>query len=52
VLDDAEAGRGMALCVRGEAGTGKSRLVEALRKQAHARGFTCHTGLVLDFGVG
>jgi class 3 adenylate cyclase/tetratricopeptide (TPR) repeat protein len=52
VLDAAEAGRGMALCVRGEAGIGKSRLVEALREQARARGFSCHAGLVLDFGVG
>jgi hypothetical protein len=53
VLDGViEDGSGLALCVRGDAGIGKSRLVEELRQQASSRGFACHTGLVLDFGVG
>ncbi|UCG96140.1 MAG: AAA family ATPase [Burkholderiales bacterium] len=51
-LDAAGEGRGLAVCVLGEAGIGKSRLVEALREQAQKRGFACHTGFVLDFGMG
>jgi class 3 adenylate cyclase/tetratricopeptide (TPR) repeat protein len=47
-----EAGSGMAVYVRGEAGIGKSRLVDEFRRVAMAQGFACHTGLVLDFGVG
>jgi len=44
--------RGNTVCVRGEAGLGKSRLIAELRRVAHAEGFACHTGLVLDFGMG
>ncbi|HSA79589.1 MAG TPA: adenylate/guanylate cyclase domain-containing protein, partial [Geminicoccaceae bacterium] len=47
-----EAGRGQALYLRGEAGIGKTRLVEEFRLAARAAGFACHTGLVLDFGAG
>jgi class 3 adenylate cyclase/tetratricopeptide (TPR) repeat protein len=47
-----EAGRGQALHVRGEAGIGKTRLVEEFRLAAREAGFACHTGLVLDFGTG
>jgi SAM-dependent methyltransferase len=47
-----EAGRGQALYVRGEAGIGKTRLVEEFRLAAREAGFACHTGLVLDFGTG
>jgi class 3 adenylate cyclase/tetratricopeptide (TPR) repeat protein len=47
-----EAGRGQALYVRGEAGIGKTRLVEEFRRVAREAGFACHTGLVLDFGTG
>jgi len=45
-------GRGQAVHVRGEAGIGKTRLVEELQHHATQRGFACHKGLVLDFGAG
>ena len=38
--------------MRGEAGIGKTRLVEEMRRFAEAQGFATHRGLVLDFGVG
>jgi class 3 adenylate cyclase/tetratricopeptide (TPR) repeat protein len=46
-----ESGAGVVICVRGEPGIGKTRLIEELRSDAMARGYTCHTGHVLDFGV-
>ena len=45
-------GRGRTAYVRGEAGIGKTRLLEALLAAAREQGFACHTGLVLDFGTG
>ena len=45
-------GRGQVLHLRGEAGIGKTRLVEEFQRGARASGFACHTGLVLDFGAG
>jgi len=45
-------GRGHAVCLRGEAGIGKSRLVDELAAIAEAKGFTRHKTLVLDFGAG
>ncbi|WP_172628349.1 adenylate/guanylate cyclase domain-containing protein [Bradyrhizobium ivorense] len=47
-----EAGSGLALYVRGEAGIGKTRLVEEFQRIAMSQHFACHLGLVLDFGVG
>ena len=47
-----ETGSGQAVVVRGEAGMGKTRLVEEFTAIAEARGFASHKGLVLDFGVG
>jgi class 3 adenylate cyclase/tetratricopeptide (TPR) repeat protein len=47
-----EAGSGQTIYVRGEAGIGKTRIVEAFQRVARDEGFRCHTGLVLDFGVG
>jgi len=47
-----ETGTGHVLYVRGEAGIGKTRLVEEFTKMAESEGFECHKGLVLDFGVG
>ena len=47
-----EGGTGLAIHVRGEAGVGKTRLIEEFRRLAEQSGFTCHAGLVLDFGAG
>ena len=47
-----ESGRGHAVVVRGEAGIGKTRLLEEFTRIAAAHGFKVHRGLVLDFGVG
>ncbi len=43
---------GHAVYVRGEAGIGKTRLVEEMRRLAEAQSFAAHRSLVLDFGVG
>jgi class 3 adenylate cyclase/tetratricopeptide (TPR) repeat protein len=45
-------GAGQAVYVRGEAGIGKTRLVEEFQHAARQAGFACHVGLVLDFGAG
>ncbi len=47
-----ESGVGQAVVVRGDAGIGKTRLVEEFMSLARSRGFAEHRGLVLDFGVG
>ena len=38
--------------VRGEAGIGKTRVVEEFQALAEAEGFASHGALVLDFGAG
>lgn len=43
---------GQVIYVRGEAGIGKTRLVEEMRRLAEAEGFVTHRGLTLDFGMG
>src|SRR5262245_246679 len=47
-----EARHGQSVCVRGDAGIGKTRLVGQFMRLAEALGFDCHKGLVIDFGVG
>lgn len=43
---------GQTIHIRGEAGIGKTRLVEEFEALARRAGFSCHVGLVLDFGIG
>ena len=53
ILDTCLAeGYGQTVHVRGEPGIGKTRLVSELRRIAESKGFACHRGLVLPFGVG
>lgn len=47
-----ESGLGQTLFIRGEAGIGKTRLVEEMTRLAQECGFTCHKALILDFGAG
>lgn len=41
---------GQAVLLRGEAGIGKTRLVEEVQRLAAAGGMTCHSAWALDFG--
>jgi class 3 adenylate cyclase/tetratricopeptide (TPR) repeat protein len=43
---------GRTIYIRGEAGIGKTRLLEQLQAKAEGENFACHSGLVLDFGMG
>jgi class 3 adenylate cyclase len=47
-----ESGHGQAVYVRGEAGIGKTRLIEEMTRLAQHMGFNSHKVLVLDFGTG
>jgi len=47
-----QAHTGHVVVVRGEAGIGKTRLIEELELAAAQDGFACHKGLTLDFGLG
>ena len=47
-----DGGAGQTVYVRGDAGIRKTRLLHEFQEIAHRLGFTCHSGLVLDFGVG
>jgi class 3 adenylate cyclase len=47
-----ESGYGQTIILRGEAGIGKTRLVEEMTNLALEVMFACHKALVLDFGAG
>jgi tetratricopeptide (TPR) repeat protein len=47
-----ETGHGQTMYVRGEAGIGKTRLIEEIQRAAIEAGFACHAAVVLDFGGG
>ena len=47
-----ESGYGKTVYIRGEAGIGKTRLVEEITQIALRRGLRQHKALVLDFGAG
>ena len=47
-----DEGLGQALYIRGDAGIGKTRLVDEFARIAVEKGASCHRGLVLPFGVG
>jgi len=47
-----DTGLGRTVYVRGEAGIGKSRLVDEFTQMAAAEGFACHSSMILDFGAG
>jgi class 3 adenylate cyclase/tetratricopeptide (TPR) repeat protein len=52
VLDACIEGRsGAVILLRGEAGIGKTRLMDELQSAAAALGMATHAGLVLDFGT-
>ena len=45
------AEHGQTMLIRGEAGIGKTRLLDELINLARQEGFLTHVGLILDFGV-
>ena len=49
-LESCAAGLGQTIHLRGEAGIGKSRLAEEVRRLAAEKGFAVRLGLVFDFG--
>jgi class 3 adenylate cyclase/tetratricopeptide (TPR) repeat protein len=52
VLDSCiEGPSGAVVLIRGEAGIGKTRLMDELQSAAAASGMTSHSGFVLDFGT-
>jgi class 3 adenylate cyclase/tetratricopeptide (TPR) repeat protein len=46
------SGRGRLVVLRGEAGIGKSRLLDETAAEAERQGFASHKAYVLDFGAG
>ncbi len=52
LVDCARRGQGETIAILGEAGIGKSRVLEELVRLAENRGIPVHKALVLDFGLG
>ena len=52
LADCLRSGRGQTVYIRGEAGIGKTRLLEEIQAAAARMGFAAHSGLVLSFGMG
>lgn len=50
LADCVDQGRGHVIYVRGEAGIGKTRLVDEFADRAAAQGFACHSALALETG--
>jgi tetratricopeptide (TPR) repeat protein len=50
LLEACRSGAGFAVCLRGDAGIGKTTLVEALLAHARENGFAVHAGRASDFG--
>ena len=44
--------QGHTILLRGDAGIGKTRLIEEFSRTAEENGFECHVGRALDFGIG
>ena len=47
-----ETGAGQTFLVRGEAGIGKTRLLQEYLEMGRSHGLACHQSLVLNFGMG
>ncbi|MBE9554240.1 MAG: tetratricopeptide repeat protein [Proteobacteria bacterium] len=47
-----QSSAGQTILLRGEAGIGKTRLMDEITITASGQGYRCYRGLILDFGIG